>query len=446
VHRAAETGLNRRQYICQYCEKHFTGAQQLRQHEAIHTGDTRFACTQCDRRFFRRDKLKIHMQSHKVNECRDIRYACMQCDKSFTAKHNLKDHEATHKQSNGLDDLTSHVRQQSSPVRTECQPSPVRHKRQPCPVVTDDPPPSLCRPIATLPPPTGILSITAPVPDHYSAANLRISSGTTSTMVAVHSSSTGLENNEAFRPPSPSLSTSSCVQLSDRASIESFQQPLTDGAVDQHLWSVGRNLSFDQMVSDSTDPATLQSVVPNSPLILTTSPSSASRMLKNCSKFVQSLQGLFSPEAAATINVQSQEMISRPKTVKSQETISRPKTVQIQEIVSRPKTVQSQEIMSRSRTLQSQEIMSKSKTVQLQETMSKSQAVQSLKIISRSKTDQSQVIISRSKTSQAVVQAVQQSGSTPEAVNKNSIWTDDDNQTYTCCMCSSCCMRDLQGL
>jgi len=216
-------------------------------------------------------------------------YACTHCDKTFTTRH-LKDHEATHKQFNGLDDLTSDNRQQSSAGVTERLSSPVvtvLTKRPSSPVVT----------VLTKRPSSPVVTVLTERPS--------------SPVVTVLTE----------RPSSPVVTV-----LTERPSFPLRTVMSLTLTADQPLLCVGRILPFDETVSNMTDRATLQSVL-NNPLILTTSTSSDSNMTycsasSHVSPDVQNLQCVFSIQAAETNKVQSRHCSAIQQSERAHEAVN----------------------------------------------------------------------------------------------------------------------------
>ena len=51
-------------YILQDCGKDFRTANRLKLHEAVHTGEKKFPCDNCDKRYASRSKVNRHMKLH----------------------------------------------------------------------------------------------------------------------------------------------------------------------------------------------------------------------------------------------------------------------------------------------------------------------------------------------------------------------------------------------
>ena len=63
---------------CSQCE--VASYSQLQSHMRIHTGETPFPCTQCDKAFSRKGNLQSHMRVHTEGKP----YSCSNYDKAFS--------------------------------------------------------------------------------------------------------------------------------------------------------------------------------------------------------------------------------------------------------------------------------------------------------------------------------------------------------------------------
>ena len=63
---------------CSQCE--VASYSQLQSHMRIHTGETPFPCTQCDKAFSRKGNLQSHMRVHTGEKP----YRCSNCDNAFS--------------------------------------------------------------------------------------------------------------------------------------------------------------------------------------------------------------------------------------------------------------------------------------------------------------------------------------------------------------------------
>ena len=81
-------------YICNECEKPFSGQSDLRIHIiSVHEG-VKYPCNQCDYQAAQKRNLKIHIQSKHEG----VRHSCNLCDKHFSDQGTLTKHlKSVHK-------------------------------------------------------------------------------------------------------------------------------------------------------------------------------------------------------------------------------------------------------------------------------------------------------------------------------------------------------------
>jgi len=80
-------------FLCPLCGKGFTKKSNLNYHILIHTGERRYACTHCDKKFTKPHDVKIHIR--RVHG--SLRpFVCTQCDKNFATNGQLKVHKKLH--------------------------------------------------------------------------------------------------------------------------------------------------------------------------------------------------------------------------------------------------------------------------------------------------------------------------------------------------------------
>lgn len=103
---------------CDICEKKFAFANQLRQHETVHTGEKPYQCDVCSKMFRRLFSYKEHMAIHEG----EGRYECGICGKVFARPRYLSAHVVTHSEDRPFEctmcgsnyktngELTKHVR------------------------------------------------------------------------------------------------------------------------------------------------------------------------------------------------------------------------------------------------------------------------------------------------------------------------------------------------
>ncbi len=77
---------------CLICEKHFSKTY-LREHIERHHGNREFQCNLCNKSFFRRNQLRLHLKCH--NEGPRL-HACLICEKRFLRRDTLQNHLKLH--------------------------------------------------------------------------------------------------------------------------------------------------------------------------------------------------------------------------------------------------------------------------------------------------------------------------------------------------------------
>ncbi|XP_059205841.1 zinc finger protein 32-like [Centropristis striata] len=79
-------------YSCSVCGKRFSQRPNLIRHMRCHSGEKPFGCSFCDTSFAVRSALVNHMRIHTGEKP----FSCLYCDKSFTQKGGLKKHMTVH--------------------------------------------------------------------------------------------------------------------------------------------------------------------------------------------------------------------------------------------------------------------------------------------------------------------------------------------------------------
>ncbi|CAL1277565.1 unnamed protein product [Larinioides sclopetarius] len=80
------------------CPRTFSSRFKLVRHMQIHSGERRFQCTSCGRRFHRKDHLKNHLQVHNPNK---IFHNCDLCQKAYRSLLSYRKHIALHAAESG---------------------------------------------------------------------------------------------------------------------------------------------------------------------------------------------------------------------------------------------------------------------------------------------------------------------------------------------------------
>ncbi|XP_030050236.1 gastrula zinc finger protein XlCGF7.1 [Microcaecilia unicolor] len=88
----SETGTKDKPFKCSECDKCFSQKGKLRQHEIAHTGHKPFKCSECDKCF----RQKSDLQRHKITHTGHKPFKCSECDKHFSHKFNLQRHKMMH--------------------------------------------------------------------------------------------------------------------------------------------------------------------------------------------------------------------------------------------------------------------------------------------------------------------------------------------------------------
>ncbi|XP_066530246.1 zinc finger protein 431 [Hoplias malabaricus] len=81
-----------KRFVCPHCSKRFKCFSQLEIHERSHTGEKPFRCTLCGKRYAQKGHLYTHQRTHTGEKP----YRCVHCGKGFIQKCTLDMHQRTH--------------------------------------------------------------------------------------------------------------------------------------------------------------------------------------------------------------------------------------------------------------------------------------------------------------------------------------------------------------
>ncbi|XP_052344654.1 gastrula zinc finger protein XlCGF26.1-like isoform X3 [Oncorhynchus keta] len=92
-HTRIHTASGKKPFLCTDCGDGFTTLRRLEEHQRTHTGEKPYHCTECGKRFAREWTLKSHKQVHKLKHTGErAAYPCSECGKSFSRSRDVMTH------------------------------------------------------------------------------------------------------------------------------------------------------------------------------------------------------------------------------------------------------------------------------------------------------------------------------------------------------------------